>query len=176
MSDNGNNTKYCISKDDEESDNGIPLLYTGRHKDPLDEFLDGIAPSQESPLKEPTPKPEAPKREKSETEKKQDELNRLHRLLYERDQDFEKAKGKRTIVSLLAFTAFYYLIFWLTGSPSGVEYLTNLLLALFIAGVHFWANITIFWQLFHKAEEETKILENIRKQISELEKELRKQK
>ena len=109
----------------------------------------------------------------SDIEKKQEELNRLHRLLCEKDQEFEKAKGKRTVVTILIFTAFYYWILWLLAKPSGAEFLTNLFVAAVFASIHFFANLTIFSQLCQKGREESEILDSIRNRIKETEKSLR---
>lgn len=37
-------------------------------------------------------------------DKKEEELKRLYRLYHERDQEFEKAKGKRCNITILAFS------------------------------------------------------------------------
>ena len=100
---------------------------------------------------------------------KEAELKELYRRLYELDRKFEKAKGKRTIVTILGFAVFYFWVFYILNDPVGIEIIFDVILAIVIAGFHFFANVTIFGQLSQLGREENAILENIRKRIRELE-------
>lgn len=97
------------------------------------------------------------------------ELKELYRRLYELDAKFEKAKGKRMILAILGFAVFYFLVLYILNDPTGIEIIFDVLLAIVIAGFHFWINVTIFSQLVQLGREESAILENIRKRIRDLE-------
>lgn len=115
---------------------------------------------------EPKPKADAPKKDP-----KQEELNRLYKLYWGKDEQFEKAKGKRTIITILVFSIFYYWILYITDEPSGIEILYLVLPAVFMAGFHFIINATIFSHLSAKGREENETLDSIKKRIREIEKE-----
>lgn len=121
----------------------------------------------------------------NEEEKIKEELKSLYQRLYEMDKEFEKAKGKRFIITMLAFTAFYFVItMMLPGntdtklvitaifSSSIPKIIAALLVSTVLAWFHFWINATIFGHLSTKSREERVILDGIRKQIKELEKKL----
>lgn len=97
------------------------------------------------------------------------ELKELYRRLYQLDQKFEKAKGKRTIITILGFAVFYFWVLYILNEPTGIEIVYDVLLAIVIAGFHFLVNATIFGQLSHLGRKENETLENIRKRIRELE-------
>ena len=101
-------------------------------------------------------------------DKKQEELDRLYRLLQERDAEFEKAKGKRTIITILGLSIFYYWLFVNLGEPTGIELLFIIIPTIMIAGFHFFVNATIFAYLCNKSREENEILDNIKKRIKDL--------
>jgi uncharacterized membrane protein (DUF106 family) len=101
---------------------------------------------------------------------KQEELNRLYRMIYEKDQEFEKAKGKRMIITTLGFAAFYFwLLSALEGTPTGIDVLYAIVGAIFLAGIHVWINSLIFGYLANKGRSESEALDFIRKRIRELE-------
>ena len=105
-----------------------------------------------------------------DNEKKQEELNRLCRLLYERGKEFEKAKGKRAIITVLGFAVFYFWCFSaLEGMPTGIDIVAAIVGAIFVAGFHVLINAGIFGYLHRKGSEESEALESIRKRIRELE-------
>ena len=105
-----------------------------------------------------------------ENETKQKELNRLYELYYERDKKFESAKGKRTILTILGFTAFYFYVLYSIGEPTGWDVLWALVVALVMAGFHFFINASIFLWLFRKGQEESDNLKAIKQRIDELSK------
>ena len=121
-----------------------------------------------------------------EEEKIKEELKRLYKELYETDQEFEKAKGKRFIITMLIFTAFYFVVLMIAAgytdiilalkaifSKAIIGILTILLASVMLAWFHFWANSAIFWQLSDKARRERTILDGIASRIKELEKKLK---
>lgn len=190
MPDTKKNQKYSISKDGDET---TPFGYRsacdlafGRHRDPLDELLSdfGVDPTQQ---KEPAPKVEPPKKVKTEAEKKQEELNRLHRLLYEKDQEFEKAKGRRTNLVVLAFAVFYFVVIMAIGGKTNIvemiegaidaceniwSFLGVFVFPFVLSWIHVVINGTIFSSLTHKAIKGNEELDSIRKRIREIEKTL----
>ena len=98
--------------------------------------------------------------------------NELLKLYYQKDKEFEAAKGKRMILTLLFFVIVYYALMWiLFGRPDDfITAILSLLPVTFFAAIHLLVNATIFGQLHMRSREETEILERIRKEISELEK------
>jgi hypothetical protein len=57
--------------------------------------------------------------------------------------------------------------------PTGIEILGAFLASVFLAGIYFYINSLIFIALFSKAQSENRMLENMRKEIAELEKQER---
>ena len=104
-----------------------------------------------------------------DNETKQKERNRLHKLYCERDKEFEAAKGKRTILTILGFTVFYFCVLYFTEAPTGWELIGALLVALIMAVFHFYINALIFTYLVDKGHDENEVLKQIEKKISELE-------
>lgn len=98
------------------------------------------------------------------------ELNRLYRLLYERDKEFESAKGRRTIITILGFAIFYFVVLCAFEKPTGLNILATFVIAIVFAVVHFLINALIFLQLFQKGRAESETLDAIRKRITEVEK------
>ena len=97
--------------------------------------------------------------------------NELLKLYYQKDKEFEAAKGKRTILTILLFAVGYFVIICVQTNPTNWKDICgNLLASIFIAGIHFWFNSIIFLKLFNKSNAENAALERIRKEISELEK------
>lgn len=99
--------------------------------------------------------------------------NELYRIFHKREKQVETAKNKRAIITIGAFTLVYFLIFCLDKKPTGLDVIGDIISAFFIASLHFGINATIFQQLFSRSEAERKELEEIKKRISELEKQER---
>lgn len=95
--------------------------------------------------------------------------NELWQLYCKRAKEFEKAKFKRMIITILSFSVVYFIIFYLNGSPTGFDVVGDFLAAVFIAGIHVVINATVFGYLSKRGREETEILESIKKKLSELE-------
>lgn len=90
-------------------------------------------------------------------------------LLQEKEKQLEKAKTKRIAKTLAGFTIAYYVTLYLVDKPSGLALLGNILVSLVIAGIHVWINASIFGQLALISEEESKMLNDLRKRLSEME-------
>lgn len=102
--------------------------------------------------------------------KKQEEINRLNRLLYEKDKEHEKAKWNRAVITTLAFAAFYFWLLWrVDGLTSLLDVVGTIFAAIVIAGIHLVVNSIIFGQLSDKGRSEKEALERIKRQIRELE-------
>ena len=99
---------------------------------------------------------------------KNEEKNRLYRLLNERDKQFEAAKLKRMIITIIGFAIFYFYVLYALEKPTGESIIFCLILSIVLSGVHFFVNAAIFGALAQKGREESEILENIRKEISKL--------
>ena len=100
---------------------------------------------------------------------KEEELKRLYRLLYQKDKEFEKAKLKRTLLTILGFSLFYFIVICQTGKPVGFDILKVIVIAIVLGGFHFFINACIFAPLCQKGREEGEFLDSIRKRISDLE-------
>ena len=100
------------------------------------------------------------------------EIDRLYRLYYQLDEEFESAKMKRNILTILGFAVVFFWILWQLMSPSGWDILKAAVLALIWSGIHFFVNACIFGPLASKGRDEGDRLRDIKKKISELEKEL----
>ena len=97
------------------------------------------------------------------------ERDRLCRLYIERDKEFESAKAKRSIFTILGYAVAFFLIFWAVCKPQGLDILGFLIAAIVISGIFFLVNATVFGYLSMKGREETEILDSIRRRIKELE-------
>ena len=111
------------------------------------------------------------------TAEEEKRLAHLYKLYYERDKEFEKAKGKRFWLTVLGFSLAYLIAFFLAGKTvflpedATLGELALLLLELVIpsivvAFIHYFVNATIFGQLFIKSEEEKRILQSIKDEIN----------
>ena len=100
------------------------------------------------------------------------EIERLYRLYYQLDKEFESAKIKRTALTILGFAVVFFWILCQLMSPSGWDILIAVVFALIWSGIHFFVNACIFGPLASKGRDEGDRLRNIKKKISELEKEL----
>lgn len=103
---------------------------------------------------------------------KQEELKYLYKLYHDRDEEFEKAKGRRMLITFLGFSAFYAWLMWNILEPRGWDILWNLFLGAFMGGIHVFVNLCIFGPLCAKGMEESDRLRSIKKQIEELEKDI----
>lgn len=107
----------------------------------------------------------------SDNETRKKERDRLIRLYYERDKEFESAKGKRMIITILAFSLLYFVVFFQIGYIADVtDFLMTAVISIVFGGIHFWVNALIFSRLFQKGKEEREALEYIERKIRELEK------
>ena len=100
------------------------------------------------------------------------EINRLYRLYDQLDKQFEDAKMKRNILTILGFAVVFFWILCQRMTPSGWDILKVTVLALVWSGIHFFVNACIFGPLANKGRDEENRLKDIRKRISELQNEL----
>ena len=97
------------------------------------------------------------------------EKNELCRLLAQKEKEFENAKTRRMIITILVFSAVFFLVLYSAESPTGLEIIGVALASIFLAGLYFFLNAIVFSTLFQKSETEKKVLEFLRKKISEIE-------
>ena len=96
--------------------------------------------------------------------------NELWRLYCQREKEFEKAKGRRTVITILAFAAAYFAVVHAVLKPNNLKYCAfALLISLLLSGFHFVLNATVFGYLANKGRAENEVLESIKKQMSEQE-------
>ena len=93
----------------------------------------------------------------------------LYQLLCTKEAQVEKAKFRRTIITIAGFACAYFILFWIIERPVGLDILGNIGAAILLGGIHFFVNSVIFLQLFHMSEQENKLLESLRKQLSAME-------
>ena len=181
---NKDDIRYSYSvKSDEESAESKYLKYTmsGVHKD---SFLEKLADlDQQEQTSKHNPEPQKPKQDDviKEIQKKlkQQEINRLSMLLSTKDKEFQKAKGKRTMITTTFFAIFYFVIIVLFRGITDItdifymdlgEIALLVVISTICAWLHFWANGVIFGQLSEMGRRERETLDNIRKNIKEVEK------
>ena len=97
--------------------------------------------------------------------------NAILQLIRERESQIESARNKRAIKTILAFAVVIFIFFYSTQKPIGIEILGYAAAAIFLAGVYFLINGIIFSQLFNASESERKMLDSLKKQLSEAENE-----
>lgn len=95
-------------------------------------------------------------------ETKQQELNRLHRLLAENDKAFQKARVRRAILTTIGFAVFYFAILHLVAGWGLFDALGG---APIFAIVHVLINVPVFNVLFAKSRAEDEALAQIEKSI-----------
>ena len=93
--------------------------------------------------------------------------NELYKLFVVKDAEFEKAKEKRTVKTILAFAVVFFLILCWVETPSGIEFVWTAISAIIMAAIHFFVNAPIFSYLVLQGEAERQYLEELRKQLSE---------
>lgn len=109
----------------------------------------------------------------NEKEKIKAEIGNHYRMIVQKEKEFEKAKAKRTIITILAFAVLYFALLMISGSNTGILGIIGTMLAsIFLAGIHFVINATVFGQLSEVGKRETAALEHIRNRIRELENKL----
>ena len=178
--DNKQDVRYSLSPEGEEQKNYGDFHIFAKDfgcRSPYEEFLKEHERTH--------PQKAEPPRAKTDNELKQEEIGRLRRLLYDRDTEFQKAKGKRTVTTIIVLSIFYFLLFVVFNIIYNEEtifynimdvgegnIIAIAILSIVAAVFHFWANLTIFGQLFQKGSEETEILESIKNRIIALEKEI----
>ena len=96
-------------------------------------------------------------------------LNEYYNLLRATEAKVEKARNKRTIKTILFFSAIYFVAFYLLDKPDGLDILWSCLGSVVIGGLHFFVNAFVFSTLINKSESENKSVEQIKNRIKELE-------
>jgi uncharacterized membrane protein len=91
----------------------------------------------------------------------------LYTLLSVREKQFDKAREKRLMKTVLSFTIVFFLLLCCLDKPIGLEYIFAAVVAFVMAVIHVLINGAIFGYLSMQSELERKILEDIRKQLSE---------
>lgn len=96
--------------------------------------------------------------------------NELWKLYCQRDKEFEKAKGRRTLITIIGFAIFYFTALYSFGKPTDLkDFGAMLMVSLVFGGLHFWINAPIFVYLCNKGREESEVLKHIKKRMDEAE-------
>ena len=94
----------------------------------------------------------------------------LYELLRSKENEFEKAKGKRAIKTIAALSVVIFAIMYFRERPRSITEIVGMFFgALFLAGIDFWFHAIIFTQLCGVSESENRMLEDIKKRISKME-------
>jgi hypothetical protein len=93
--------------------------------------------------------------------------NELRNHYYELERRFEANKAKRAVKTILAFAVAFFVIFYSTDRPTGLEIIGAAVVSIVMAGIHFLVNGLIFSQLISVSNAENKILENMKKKLQE---------
>jgi uncharacterized PurR-regulated membrane protein YhhQ (DUF165 family) len=92
----------------------------------------------------------------------------LQQHYFELERQFEKNKTKRAIKTILAFAVAFFAVMWMYKKPEGIlDIVSNIVLAVILAGFHVWINAIIFGQLCDVSKAENRILEGIRNKLNE---------
>ena len=91
----------------------------------------------------------------------------LYKLLAVKEAQFEKAKERRAIKTVFAFAVVFFLILCWIEQPTGIEFIWAAVLSVVTAGIYFVVNAAVFGWLSIQSETERKILDDLRKQLSE---------
>lgn len=91
----------------------------------------------------------------------------LYKLLVIKENQFEKAKERRNSITILAFAAVFFVFLCIAEKPTGLEYIYAAFAAIVIAAIHFLINAAVFGWLSLKSESERRILDDLKKQLSE---------
>ena len=100
------------------------------------------------------------------------EIDRLYRFYYEKDKEFESAKMKRFVLTILGFSFVYLYILYNLWEPSGWNILYTIVLSIVFSGIHCLINAVVFGTLAYKGKVEGDTLRHIKERIANLEKEL----
>ena len=91
----------------------------------------------------------------------------LYKLLVVKEAQFEKAKERRAIKTVLSFAIVFFLILCWVEDPSGIEFVWAAIMAVIMAGIYVVVNAAVFGWLSQQNESERKYLEDLRKKLSE---------
>ena len=98
------------------------------------------------------------------------EKERLIGLYWQRKSDFEKASKRRMWMTIGGFSLWYSLFFVIGGQPDTLgDFASAIFVSCLLGGLHFWVNFYIINSMLEKDRDEAHRLENIAKQIDEIE-------
>ena len=93
--------------------------------------------------------------------------NELWKLYCQKEKEFERAKGRRAIKTILFFAVVIFLIIYLLEKPTGFDIVGDFLVSIIFSGVHVVVNAAIFGQLSDVSAREKMILEDIKGKMDE---------
>lgn len=101
----------------------------------------------------------------------------LRQELAREERRVDDAKLKRCIITILIIGAVFFLLAVKSNEIKNIkDFIITLIACVFGAGFYFWINSMIFFTLASKAQAEDRMLENMRKELAELEKQERNNK
>ena len=104
-------------------------------------------------------------------DKNTDELKRLYERLYELDEEYEKNKKNRHIISMLLFVAAKMILLCADTNPQTADEFVYCLIVSVIWGlVSHWVCFYLFAHHFVKCQEENSLIKYIKEEIAKLEK------
>ena len=107
-------------------------------------------------------------KDKAEIEK---ELQRLCKIRFERNKEFESASKKRNVITIFGFALLFFLLICVFGKPTGIDILWGLLISICASLFYYFINFSVFisW-LATKGMEEHNRLSSLDNDIKYLEK------
>ena len=93
----------------------------------------------------------------------------LIQLIKAKEKQIASARLKRANTTILAYAAAIFGVFYIVNKPTGIDILGDVIAALFLSGILFLINCTVFYQLYSISEAENKMLQDLNKRLSELE-------
>jgi len=107
-------------------------------------------------------------KDKAEIEK---ELQRLCKIRFERNKEFESAHKKRNVITIFGFALLFFLLICVFGKPTEIDILWGLLISICASLFYYFINFSVFisW-LATKGMEEHNRLSSLDNDIKYLEK------
>ena len=93
----------------------------------------------------------------------------LWMLIQEKERQVAKARRGRAIKTIFGYAVMIFILLYWINEPSGFEILGGFLAAIILSGILFMINATVFYHLVTMSEAEKRMLNDLKKQLSELE-------
>lgn len=92
----------------------------------------------------------------------------LYKLLLQKEKQFDTAKWRRFLLTIAAFAVLFFLLACISKKPTGIDILYSLLGSVVGSFFYVLINTAVFGNLARIGESENRMIENIKKQIKDL--------